>query len=231
MIYKDWEIIYKKIAKDFNYPIEKEEKSANFLNKLIEKHKPFSINKLEDLIKNKHVAIFGAGPSLEDSLKNQKKSFIEKTLIVADGATTALLKYGIQSDIIVTDLDGKIDDQIYINNKGSLIIIHAHGDNIDKIEKYFSEFVGNVIGTTQIDPKKFKNIYNFGGFTDGDRALFIADHFNAKTISLFGFDFNSEIGKYSYMENKDISQKFKKLKWCKYLIELIFEKNHNVYFK
>jgi len=231
MFYNEWKPIYNKIAKDFNYSLKKEKKSAEVLNKLLINNDLASIEKLSNLITDRHVIIFGAGPSIEESLKNQKQFFIDKTKIVADGVTTALLKYNIQPDVIVTDLDGKISDQILSNKRGSLIIVHAHGDNMEKIVKYVPKFTRNIVGSIQINPASYEKLFNFGGFTDGDRAVFIADNFNAKTITLFGFDFNSKIGKYSFIKNKDRSQKLKKLKWCKYLIEYLKKINHNIYFR
>jgi uncharacterized Rossmann fold enzyme len=145
--------------------------------------------------------------------------FSNKLLVTADGATSALLKYKLIPHIIVTDLDGDVLDQIKANLHGSIVIIHAHGDNIDKITKYISEFKGRIIGTTQTKPGVFENLHNFGGLTDGDRAVFLANHFSAEKITLIGFDFNNEIGKYSFAENKDIKLKKKKLKWCKRLID------------
>jgi uncharacterized Rossmann fold enzyme len=231
MIYNEWEPIYKEIAKELKYPLKKEEKSAEILNKLLVNNNPKTIDKLGSLIQNNDVIVFGAGPSIEEILKNQKQHFLDKTKIVADGVTTALLKYNLQPDIIVTDLDGNINDQILANERGSLLIVHAHGDNIEKITKYVPKFNGDIVGTIQINPSLYNNIFNFGGFTDGDRAVFIADHFNAKTISLYGFDFTSKIGKYSFMKNKDHAQKLKKLEWCKFLIKSLMKKNQNIFFK
>lgn len=221
MFYKDWEPIYRKIAEDFNFPLEKEKQAVNLLNKLLEKKNLYSIKKLEDLIAGNEVIVFGAGPSLGSSLITHKKEFVGKLKIAADGATSALLKNNVLPEIIITDLDGKVSDQLDANSKGSIAIIHAHGDNIDNVKKYVPEFKGDVIGTTQIDPKPYENIHNFGGFTDGDRAVFLADYFCAKKIYLIGFDFDGDIGKYSFPENKDRSLKLKKLKWCKYLIDLL----------
>ena len=56
-----------------------------------------------------------------------------------------------------------------------------------------------VIGTTQIEP--ISDVYNFGGFTDGDRAVFLAEHFGAKEIELVGFDFEAAEG--TKLKNKD----------------------------
>lgn len=228
MFYKDWEPIYGKIAEDFNFPLEKEKQSADILNKLLEKKNLYSIKKLEDLIAGNEVIVFGAGPSLEPSLITHKKEFVGKLKIAADGATSALLKNNVLPDIIITDLDGKVSDQLDANSKGSIAIIHAHGDNIDDVKNYVPEFKGDVIGTTQIDPKSYENIHNFGGFTDGDRAVFLADSYHAKKIYLIGFDFDGGIGKYSFPENKDKNLKLKKLKWCKYLIDLLKKDKQNI---
>lgn len=229
MFYKDWKPIYDKIAQDFNYPEQKEKLAADVLNKLLQQKNLISNNKLEDLISGKEVVIFGAGPSLESSLISNKIGFRDKIKIVADGATNALLENEILPDIIVTDLDGKISDQIEANLKGSITVIHAHGDNIDNIREYVPKFKGDLIGTIQINPEPFENIHNFGGFTDGDRAVFLAEFFQANKIYLIGFDFQEEIGEYSFSENKDKNLKLKKLKWCKYLIELLKNKNKNIY--
>jgi uncharacterized Rossmann fold enzyme len=228
MFYKDWKPIYKRIAKEFEFPETKEKISAETLNSLLQNRNLHPIKHLQELIENKEIIIFGAGPSLEMSLVKNKNDFVGKLKIAADGATSALLKENIWPDIIVTDLDGKISDQLYANLNGSIAIIHAHGDNLNQIQKYVPEFKGELIGTIQINPDPYENIYNFGGFTDGDRAIFIVVHFKAKEINLVGFDFNGKIGIYSFSEKKDENLKLKKLDWCKYLIEFLNEKNHNI---
>ena len=101
---------------------------------------------------------------------------------------------------------------------------------IDSLEDYVEKFEGGTIGTTQIDPSDFKNLYNFGGFTDGDRAVFLASHFKAKKIFLIGFDFDGKMGKYSFSENKDIAMKIRKLKWCEELIKHLEKENNNIQF-
>ena len=225
MDYTDWESIYKKIAKEFHFLLEKDEKASDLLNRLLQQKTILSLDELGDLIADREVMIFGAGPSLEKSIVTRKESFIGKLKIAADGATTALLKHGIYPDIIVTDLDGKVPDQLKASMNGSITVIHAHGDNIDKIKKYVPKFKGELIGTTQINPEPYDNIHNFGGFTDGDRAVYLADHFHAKKIYLIGFDFNSKIGSYSFAEKKDKTLKLKKLRWCKNLINMLNKQN------
>jgi uncharacterized Rossmann fold enzyme len=228
MFYKDWKPIYEKIAKDFNFQLENEKNSVGLLEKLLNNKNIVSIKELDNLLKNKEVVVFGAGPSLDKSIGLHKNKINNCVKISADGATSALIKYDIFPDIIVTDLDGNINDQLNANSRGSVIIIHAHGDNISQIKKYVPKFKKNIIGTTQINPEPFENIYNFGGFTDGDRAVFLAAHFNSKKIQLIGFDFNSGIGKYSFPEKKDKHLKLKKLNWCKKLIFLLIENNEKI---
>jgi len=226
MFYKDWKPFYEKIVNDLKLNFEKDKDAAFLLDTIISKKKIISIKRLEKLIKNKEIIVFGAGHTLEKSILKHKKSIEKKVKISADGATSALLKHNIIPDIIVTDLDGKISDLLYANNKGAIVIIHAHGDNIEKIKNYVKNFEGEIFGTTQIDPTSFKKLYNFGGFTDGDRAVFLANHFKAKKIFLTGFNFDENIGEYSFPDKKDKTMKLKKLKWCKFFIDILSKENN-----
>jgi uncharacterized Rossmann fold enzyme len=115
-------------------------------------------------------------------------------LVAADGATTALIEQKLVPDIVATDLDGNIDDILLANIRGANIVIHAHGDNIDRIAS-LSSFFNNVLGTTQAQP--VGNLYNFGGFTDGDRAIFLAVALGASEITLAGMDFGDIVTRYS----------------------------------
>src|SRR5690606_29179019 len=116
------------------------------------------------------------------------------TLISADGATSALLEEDIVPDIIITDLDGNMKDIRCANHEGAFLVVHAHGDNIEKIRKYVPD-LNRVMGTTQSNP--LNNVYNFGGFTDGDRCLFLAVELGAEYIILGGMDFGKIVTKYS----------------------------------
>ena len=52
-------------------------------------------------------------------------------------------------------------------------------------------------------------VHNFGGFTDGDRAAFTADHFGAAELRFVGWDF----------EDPDVSpEKREKLQWAERLL-------------
>lgn len=134
---------------------------------------------------------------------------------------------GIIPDFVVTDLDGDIDSLLSANKFGSRLLIHAHGNNIDKILKYVPKFK-NFFGTTQAFP--LQNVYNFGGFTDGDRCVFIADEFRSSEIWLVGMDFTSSIGYFSKKRMvSNLKLKKKKLSIGKHLIEILVKKSNSLF--
>jgi len=207
-----WETKFKEIRKEFGYTEKDDLISAKKLSSLLKRKS--SKKEFQKIIHGKTVFIIGAGPSLTKSLRYIKKSK-NVTKIVADGAVRALLEKNIKPDILVTDLDGDLESIKKIGKTKIPIIVHAHGDNFDKLEivKEFS----NVIGTTQT--KKIGKLENFGGFTDGDRCVFLAEYFNAKKIVLIGMDFGQKIGKYSKHKIVNRKVKIKKLKFGKRIIE------------
>lgn len=206
MDFEEWNPIYKQIIEDFGYDRHRDEEAAIILSKLVE-DKLVHEDDLKKKIENKHVVVCGDAPSMKDELLS--KDFEEQIVIAADGATSKLLNAGIIPDIVVTDLDGTIGDLIYASRLGSIMVVHAHGDNIDLLERTVSQ-LNLVMGTTQSRPHD--NIHNFGGFTDGDRCVCMARHFGAKEITLLGFDFDDPtVGEI----------KHKKLIWAKRIIETV----------
>jgi len=212
MTLKGWEKKYLEILNEFNYDRRREIRSAKILDSLLKTRLP--LNKIEKKIKNKTVFVVGAGPSLISSLSYLKK-FKKFTMIVADGATQALIENKIIPDIVVTDLDGNMDYLKKASESKSIMIVHSHGDNINKLPYAIS--FKYCIGTTEDKP--FGRIRNFGGFTDGDRCVFLANHFGASKIILIGMDFGRNIGKYSKegIHKKEI--KLEKLRKGKSLLE------------
>lgn len=222
MNYEKWAPVYFEIMKDLKFDIDLDEKAAVVLNTLLRgKKHVLSSDDLRKIIQGREIVVFGAGPSLEKTFQQNQVLWENIVTIAADGATTALIENNIWPTVIVSDLDGNVDDQIHANKKNSIMVVHAHGDNIESLRRYVPRFRGKIVGTTQTDPSFFDQLYNFGGFTDGDRAVFLADHFQAKEIYLAGFDFGNEIGRYSFTEKKNLVLKAKKLRWCQRLIQLI----------
>ena len=225
MDWKYWKPWYDKIISDFGYDPQKDLDSSialnDFLRNRVEKN---DFENLKKLIKGNIIFIYECGPSLPDHLKLLTRSSLSLqnfTHISADGATSALLEYNIIPNIVVTDLDGDISDLIRSNKEGSITLIHAHGDNLDKIRQHFSSFPGKVMGTTQNKPLSL--VKNYGGFTDGDRCIYLAEAMEASKIILFGFDFGNIIGKFSkpYLEKDEEGSeiKLKKLHWAEILIQ------------
>jgi uncharacterized Rossmann fold enzyme len=67
-----------------------------------------------------------------------------------------------------------------------------------------------------------ENVYNFGGFTDGDRSVFLAEEMRAKSITLIGMDFDNMPRKFSTNDKDvDIDIKRRKLKFAKRLVEML----------
>ena len=206
-----WKKWYSNILKEFKYDEKKDKESAIILNSILKRSN--INNEILNLIKNKTVFVIGSGPSLSTAipkLKNLKKSI----KIAADSSVKPLVDNGIIPDIVITDLDGDENSLEKLATK-SIFVVHAHGDNINKLK--FSKKFKKCIGTTQSKP--FNKIQNFGGFTDGDRGVFLANHFGAKKIILFGMDFGERIGKYSNTKKSERTIKLMKLNKGKLLLE------------
>jgi len=199
-----WEKRYFSILKELNYSEKKDKESALILDSILKKTD--TIKKIRKLIEGKTIFVIGSGPSLSIAIPKLKK--LEKSIkIAADSSLKPLVDNGIIPDIIVTDLDGNEDTIKKISKTKSIFVIHAHGDNIEKLQMV--KKMKNCIGTTQTNP--FNKVQNFGGFTDGDRGVFLASYFNAKKIILFGMDFGNQIGKFSNTKKSDRETKLKKL--------------------
>jgi len=206
MIWDEWKKIYTKILMEFGYSEEKDRQSAILAVKMAKN--TIGEEELRKLMEGKIVSVCGA------ALRPTDMERIKGVIIAADETSSLLLKRKILPHLITTDLDGNVPDIIEANKKGSIVIVHAHGDNASEISKWIPEFPGKIMITTQSFP--FKGAYNFGGFTDGDRAYCIARHFGASKIILLGFDFENVIEK----KGKNSIIKKKKLKWAKKIIEM-----------
>ena len=189
MTIRGWKTKFNEIRKDFGYSEKEDLISAKKLNFLLKRKN--SIKQIQNIIRGKTVFVIGAGPSLSKSLKYIKKSK-NVTKIVADGAVRALLEKNIKPDILVTDLDGDLKSIKKIGKTKIPIIVHAHGDNSNKLEIV----------------KELSN-----------RCVFLAEYFNASKIILIGMDFGQKIGKYSKHKVINRRTKIKKLKFGKMIIE------------
>ena len=194
---------YPKILSDFGFSREDDERSAKLMHEL-GCGKLLDSSILLERIKGKDVIVIG-GAVNESDVKMLKGSSCVK--ITAGKSILRLRKFipKFTPDIHVTDMEEPDELLIELERRGCILVLHAHGDNIDRIRSVVPK-LGRFVATTQSKP--FDRIYNFGGFTDGDRAAIIAKTFNAKSIKLVGFDFDRAEG-----------IKLKKLRWAKKILE------------
>lgn len=214
MEWPDWEPVYERILSDMGYDRADDESSVRVL-------KAVTMN--SDLITDDEAAerfgteatVFGDAPCLESDIASREPA---GTLISSGSAVHRLLDLGVMPDVVVTDLDGDIDSQLRASADGALTFIHAHGDNQDLIRMYAGSFRGPVILTTQSRPEN--TVFDFGGFTDGDRAVCIAESFGCRRIVLEGFDFGNPNPK----QGSDPTVKLRKLAWAERIISIVGER-------
>lgn len=203
---EQWEHFYRSICLDFDFDPDLDFKSSLLLSSILQDK---SRKELLEKFRGDTFYVVGNGPNLSQALDLIGKG----TTIVADSTLEVFLESGRVPDIVVTDLDGSIVSLRIAYNMGAIMVIHAHGDNRKLISEYAEEFSGNAVGTTQNRP--VDGIYNFFGFTDGDRAAYLAHYLDAVNIYLVGFDFDTPVSK----EHTDPSRKKRKLNWAKILLE------------
>jgi len=206
-----WLPTYRIICEEFGYDEELDRESALLLSELL-KGRPSADAVLRDIDVPPKVLVCGDGENLSDELEViERHDFVA----AADHAVSVLAERGTVPDMIVTDLDGAVRDQVAANDAGSVVFIHAHGDNMPALREFVPEFRGPVIGTCQCAP--VGGLYNAGGFTDGDRAVCICHELGAQTARLAGFDFEAPRPK----TGRNPAVKKRKLAWArKILVQL-----------
>lgn len=222
MKWETWKPRYEEIVKRLELDPEMDRKASEILSDIITES---DISEMREKIEGKECIIFGAGPSLEEDLErlDEEGWLGKKVLIATDGATAGVMDY-VNPEVIVTDLDGNTDVQLEAWYEGAWMVVHGHGDNIDKIKEFVPKLEERVVGTTQVESTD--SLYNFGGFTDGDRAAFLAYELGASKIYLAGMDLGENIGKFS--GEFDREEKLVKLSICKDLLSWLGEMNDNV---
>ncbi len=199
-----WMLHYRTIVSELNIDPEKDSMAARLLGELI---KDLDSNRwykqINETLHGSACFVFGAGPSLPIDVALFKKLQLHKRPVVvsADGATSCLFEQGIRPDIIVTDLDGEMQDIQQCHKYGSYLSVHAHGDNMQLLETYVPKFKERIIGTTQVEPGY--GLWNFGGFTDGDRAVLLCEELECDSVFLLGMDLGKMVGRFSKSNLKE----------------------------
>jgi hypothetical protein len=130
------------------------------------------------------VTVCGAGPSLSDELHQLDQA---DAVVTASTATDIVAAAGYPIDLMVTDLDKNPETAVRLTTEGVPVAVHAHGDNLELLRRWLPRCDQRwVIPTTQAGA--IAAVMNPGGFTDGDRAAFLADRAGAAALSFIGWD-------------------------------------------
>lgn len=189
--------VYPKIVEDLKLDPEKDRYAARLIYEL-GREKLLSKDVLK-IVEGKDVVVIGGAVKLEEL------RCTEGFFITAGKSILKVMDFLIPK-IHVTDMEEGPEVLSKLEDLGTILVLHAHGDNLDLIR----EIVPNLksfVASTQVEP--FDKVYNFLGFTDGDRAAMIAKIFGARSIRLIGFNFDEGSG-----------VKIKKLKWAKYILSM-----------
>lgn len=181
MNFERFEPVYESILADFGYGRAADEAARDVLGELTT---PFDESRLSSL-DGAHVAVCGAGPTLSADLDDCAADRI----VAASSAAAVCRDRGLTVDAYVTDLDGEPELAGELASAGTPVAVHAHGDNVDRLRAVVPDLPDDpVLPTTQATP--VGHVRNFGGFTDGDRAAFLADHAGAARLSFPGWSFD-----------------------------------------
>ncbi|HJK77516.1 MAG TPA: DUF115 domain-containing protein [Methanocorpusculum sp.] len=178
---EEWEPYYSEILDFFGFSREDDERAAQILAELLPRD---NIAMLRDAVWGRDCIVCGNAPSLAAEIRST--DFSGKVIIAADAAARVLLHAGHRPEVILSDIDGMDDDFLAMNDQGTILVLHAHGDNIPLVRSWVPKVRGPVVGTTQATP--LAHVYNFGGFSDGDRCVFCAYELGAAHVTLIGFD-------------------------------------------
>ncbi len=206
MQFSDWKPLYEEILADFKFNAGADEAAARRLDAML--GDPSSAVGILARMGGQSVTVLG--PADRRAIARTETGL----LVVADSAVSLLPADSDPPLAIVTDLDGDLDAIARFSERGTVVVVHAHGDNMSLLESV-SRFSGPVLGTCQGEP--VGSLRNFGGFTDGDRAAFLAEEFGASSVDLVGFDFKQPQPK----PGADPAVKKRKLAWAKRLLKLV----------
>lgn len=183
MEFDDWEPVYERLLTALGYDRAGDEAARDRLAALTD---PFDLDRLHDRLDGASVAVVGGAPSATDPGELAVAREADAVVAASVGAD-ACREAGVAVDCMVTDLDKNPETVRALTREGVPVAVHAHGDNRDLVAAVVPDCVGaQVLPTTQAAPAG--PVRNFGGFTDGDRAAFLADHLGAAQLRFPGWD-------------------------------------------
>jgi uncharacterized Rossmann fold enzyme len=212
--YDVWAPRYARIRAEFGFPFDREEAAASVLERLM--RPPDRAEPLERLgarIRGRDAIVVGDAPGAgPPPLWRLPLSPPRPAILAADGATARCLTAGLVPAVVVTDLDGPVPAEVSASGRGSLVLVHAHGDNVPALERWVPEFPGELAGSWAGPPRP--GLIDVGGFTDGDRAAYLAEALGARRILLWGFDYERS----DELDPARRALKLAKLRWARELL-------------
>lgn len=207
MEFWEWEPVYEDILEDFGFSRAADERARDVAARFAT---PVDFDALADAVGlggGGTAAIVGAAPSLRPELSAFDPGSVD-AVFAASTAADVLDSADVRVDCLVTDLDKNPETAARLTEAGVPVIAHAHGDNVPEIRQWLPQFSADAtVATTQAEP--IDAVYNPGGFTDGDRAAFLADALGAGKLRFLGWDFD---------DPTVAPQKAKKLSWAERLL-------------
>ncbi|UPM43956.1 hypothetical protein [Halocatena salina] len=206
MNFSEWEPLYAAILDDLGIDRGADERARDRLAALTT---PFDLDRLT--FEGETVVIVGGGPIETDTPIEQADR-----VVAAGGGIEHCQRADASIDLVVTDLDTDPETVVSLTHHGTPVAVAAHGDNVPAIERHVPAMDrDNVLATTQAKP--VEHVVNAGGFTDGDRAAFIADHCGADALVFLGWVF----------DDSDVApMKHRKLLWAKRLLWVLEQRRH-----
>ena len=179
-----FEPIYEAILADLGFDRAADEQARDLT---AEHAHPFDERRLS-VLNGARVAVVGAAPSLAAELAAFDESAVD-AVVAASTAVDTLADHGVRVDLMVTDLDKNVETAHRLTHDGVPVAAHAHGDNIPALRQWLPKFDPDwTLVTTQAEPTRA--VVNPGGFTDGDRAAFLAHAFGAEELQFAGWQFD-----------------------------------------
>jgi len=180
MEFSTWEPVYDAIRADLGYDRAGDEAARADLAELVD---AFDLGRLGET-DGSTVAVAGAADTLPEEVEGAAAADV---VFAASTAADTLLEAGVRVDLMITDLDKNPDTARALTIEGIPVAVHAHGDNRDAVDVHVPPMETSwVLPTTQAAPAG--PVRNFGGFTDGDRGAFLADHLGAGELVFPGWD-------------------------------------------
>jgi hypothetical protein len=188
--YAEWAPRYERIREAFGFDFRREEAAADTLESLLPPSaRRDPLPRVRALLAGREAIVVGLAPHAgPPPLWRHPASDRPPALLAADGATATCLAAGLVPTVVVTDLDGPVPSEIAANRRGSLVVLHAHGDNVAALAEWVPQFPGPLVGSWAGPPRAA--LLDVGGFTDGDRAAYLAEDAGATRVVLWGFDFD-----------------------------------------